>query len=209
MAWVGLVLGAVSTVMSMNAQEEQGQAAAAVARRKQQEANFEAAQLDQDAGQAKAVSQRQAEGENLQAKLINSTALARAAASGAGASDPTVLNILAKTSATGAYRGSVAMYEGEEQARLDRMRAAALRFSGDVGIADAVVASRAANSGAMATLFAGGAKGASMYSKYWSSPGPSSGGGPGNPGSLEGGNTTPTSDFTYNGTDSGGGPAYG
>ncbi len=209
MAWVGLVLGAVSTVMSMNAQEEQGQAAAAVARRRQQEANFEAAQLDQDAGQAKAVSQRQAGDQNLQARLINSTALARAAASGAGASDPTVLGILAKTSATGAYRGGIAMYEGEEQARLDRMRAAALRFSGDVGIADALVASRAANSGATATLVAGAAKGSSMYSKYWSKP-QSSGGGPGNPGALQGGsNTTPTNDFSFDGTDSGGGPAYG
>lgn len=170
MSWVGAIIGAVSTVMSSDAQIAGGKAAMATAKRKQQEANFEAAQLDIDAGQAKAISQRAAEDQNLQAKLVNSTALARAAASGAGASDPTVLKILAKTSATGAYRGGVAMYEGEAQARLDRMRAAALRFSGDLGTADALVASRAANSAAMATAVSGAARTASMYSKYFTQP---------------------------------------
>lgn len=186
MAWVGAILGAVGTVMNYDAQQSQGKAAIASAKRKQEEANFEATQLEQDAGQAKAISQRQAEDTTLQANLINSAALARAAASGAGASDPTVLRILAKTSGTGAYRGGVAMYEGEAQARLDRMRAAALRFSGDVGTADALVASKIANTGATATLFTGAANTTSMYSKYWDKP-KSSGSGSSNPASLDAG----------------------
>lgn len=187
--FIGLAVSGASTLMSANAQREQGAAAVLASKRKQAEANFEASQLEQDAGQAQAVSQRQGEDIGLQTRLVNSAALARAAASGAGASDPTVLNIMAKTSAMGAYRSGVALYEGEEQARLDRVKAAALRFSGDLGIADAVTASRAANSGAMTTVLSGAGKGAAMYSKYWTGPnGPSqSGGGPGNPGALEGG----------------------
>lgn len=211
--FISLGLAAAGTMMSANAQRENADAIRKQAERRQAEANFEAAQLDRDAIQAGAVAHRQAEDETLKARLVNSTALARAAASGAGASDPTVMGIIAKTGGTGSYRAGVALYEGEEQARVDRVRAAALRFSGDVGIADAVTASRIANQGATSTLLTGGAKTASMFSKYWAGPSPdrTSGGGTDgnyNPGSLEGGNSTPTNQLPT-GLDSSGGPAYG
>lgn len=182
--FIAVAMTAASTVMSANAQNQQAAAIQQQANRRQTEANFEADQLDVDAGQALAVSHRQAEDEGLKARLLNSTVLARAAASGAGASDPTVLNIMARTSATGAYRQGVALYEGEEQARTNRLRAAGLRYSGDIGIADALTASRAANAGATATLLTGGAKTASLYSKYWAGPSTTA---PSNPGTLDAG----------------------
>lgn len=161
---------AASTVMNYDAQTQSASAIKFTARRKLDEANFEASQLEQDAGQAKAVAQRQAADLDQQTRMVNSAALARAAASGAGASDPSVLMVLAKTAAVGAYRHGVALYEGEEQAKTDRLRATALRRYGDVGIADAALASRAANQAANVTLLTGGTKGAAMYSKYWTGP---------------------------------------
>src|SRR5204863_7102116 len=99
--------------------------------------------------------------------VVNSLALARAAASGAGASDPTVLHVLAQTSGEGAYRQALAMYEGEAQARLDKMRAAATRFEGETAESDAAMAKRQYNIGALNTVLTGGIKTASMFDRYF------------------------------------------
>lgn len=159
-----------STVLSAGAQLSRGNAAAQVGRRRQQLAKFEADQLEQEAGQSEAVSQRNAEDVGRQVKLINSAAIARAAASGASASDPTVKNIIAQTSAEGAYRQALALYEGEAQARLDRMRASALRFQGNTELQDAENAQRASRFGAAATFLSGGAQAGSLYDKYYAGP---------------------------------------
>lgn len=164
------IVAIAGTLLSASAYGQQGAAIKKQAERKRAEAEFEAQQLDIDAGQAKAVSQRAAADVETNARLINSTALARAAASGAGASDPTVMNIIAKTSGMGAYRSGVALYEGESQARLDHLRAQALRMSGDAGIKDANAASKSADTLAAATIFSGGATAGGMYQKYWSGP---------------------------------------
>lgn len=167
-AMVGM--SAASTMMSSNAQQLQGAALVQQAQRKQTEANFEADQLDIQAGQAQAVAQRGAENATLQSKLLNSTVIARAAASGAGASDPTVMSVVARNAQFGAYNRGVALYEGSESARVDRMKANALRYAGDIGIADAVTAQKVADQGATATALSGGVKTASLASKYFTSP---------------------------------------
>ncbi len=162
------VLSVGGTVLSHKAQKDQAEALRLQGERRKAEAEFEAKQLDVNAGEAIAVGHRRAADENLKTNLINSSALARAAASGAGASDPTVMNVVSKTAGIGSYRAGVALYEGESQARLDRLRAMALRMGGELGMADALAASGAANKQATATLLTGGAKTASLYSKYWS-----------------------------------------
>lgn len=159
-----------ATVLNVGGQLARGSAAEQIGRRRQQAAEFEAEQLEQDAGQSKAVSQRNAEEIGRQTKYINSTALARAAASGAGASDPTVQDVLARTAAEGGFRQATALYEGEAQARLDRMKAAALRFQGDTALVDAANAKRIATLGAGATALAGGVKAYSLYDKYFAGP---------------------------------------
>lgn len=90
------------------------------------ELKYEAAQLDQQAGQERASSQRGAMEQRRQARLLQSRALARAAATG-GASDPTVVNILARLEGEGEYRALTALYEGEERARSAEMQAKARR----------------------------------------------------------------------------------
>lgn len=77
----------------------------------------EAAQLEAQAGLERASSQRQAIDERRQARLAASRGLAVAAASGASADDPTVVNILADIEGEGEYRALSALYSGEESAR--------------------------------------------------------------------------------------------
>lgn len=164
-----------STILSAGSQLARGSAARTVASRRKAVGEYEAQQLEQEAAQSRGVGMRGAQDEALKAQLVNSSALARAAASGAGASDPTVLAILARTSGEGAYRQAVAMYEGEAQARLDLMKASALRTEGNISESDAMASERASKTGAVATALSGGARTLSMYDKYWAGrPKPSS-----------------------------------
>jgi len=93
-------------------------------------ADYEAAQLEQNAGQQAASAQRSAMEDRRQAQIAQSRALAVAAASGGGASDPTVINIISRLSAEGTYRSMSDLYEGREKARQMQEQAAASRYSG-------------------------------------------------------------------------------
>ena len=157
-----------STILNTAGQLAKGHAYEAIGSRRQALSEFTAQQLEQDAEAAQGIGMRGAVNEQLKAKLVNSLVLARAAASGAGASDPTVLNIMAQTSGESAYRQALAMYEGESQARLSRLRATAARYEGATAESDAGVAKDMSDIGAASTLLSGGAKVASMFEKYWS-----------------------------------------
>lgn len=159
-----------STLLKGGAQISRGYAEQAIAKRRQAADEFEAKQQEQSAEESVGAGMRNAQDEVLRAKYVNSLALARAAASGAGASDPTVMAVLSKTAGEGAYRSALAMYEGEAQARLDRMKATALRYEGETSVQDAAAAQRAENIGALGTFLTGGVKTISMFDKYWSGP---------------------------------------
>jgi hypothetical protein len=161
-------LQTASTLLSAGGQLQRGNAAALVGQRRKALSDFEAAQLETEAGQSEAVAQRTAADVARNVAVVNSAALARAAASGAGASDPTVVHVLAQTSSEGAYRQAVALYEGEAQARLDKMRAAATRYQGATDLADSQTAQRASRYGVANTLLTGAVKTASLMEKYWS-----------------------------------------
>lgn len=89
--------------------------------------NSQARQYDDMAGNTRATSQRSAREERRQARLASSRGLAVAAASGGGASDPTVVNMMADLEGEGEYRALSAMYEGETQARQYEAEAQARR----------------------------------------------------------------------------------
>jgi hypothetical protein len=80
-------------------------------------ARADARQLRAMAGQERATSQRAAAEERRRARLLESRARAVAAKSGAGVSDPSVLNLMADLSAEGEYRALTRMYEGETGAQ--------------------------------------------------------------------------------------------
>ena len=111
------------TVVAANETAKAGKAADKLAQ-------FKAGQLEQKAGQQRAVSQRKADTARRSARYAESRALALAAASGGGASDPTVVNIMAGIAGEGELAAQYALYEGEEQARGSEMSATASRYEG-------------------------------------------------------------------------------
>ncbi len=161
-----------STILGVGSNLSRASAVRTVGKRRQAADEFEAQQLEAEAAGSRGVGLRAAADEVLKTETINSTALARAAASGAGASDKTVMDVIARTAGEGAYRSALAMYEGEAQARLDMQKAAALRYEGSLSDSDAEAAARMARMSAGSTLLSGAARGLSMYDKYWSGPTP-------------------------------------
>ena len=178
MAWWIPVAIAASTLLQVEGQKQQGEAARREGQRRRIAAEFEAAQLEQQAGQSIAVSQRQALDVRRQARLVQSRALALAAASGGGASDPTVVRIMADIAGEGAYRAQVALYGGLEEARRLRMGAKAKRYGGAMAEEAGIDAQRTANTLAVATAFSGAAN-TTMAARYGGTRPPS--------GSLSGG----------------------
>jgi hypothetical protein len=112
--------------------QQAAEASRVAGRRKNVAAQYEAQQLEQAAGQSIAASQRDSLEEKRRADLAASRALALAAASGGGASDTTVVNIISKLKGEGSYRSAVALYRGEDQARRLRMGGKAKRYEGAI-----------------------------------------------------------------------------
>lgn len=125
------------------------------ARAEAKQLNSEADQLEDKAGNVRASSQRRAMEERRQSRLASSRALALAAATG-GASDPTVVNILAGLDGEGEYRALTALYEGEEEGR-------GLEFEARNRRKEAKNAKRAGYIEAAGSVLKAGS---SMYEKY-------------------------------------------
>lgn len=104
-----------------------------------------------------AASQRTAAEEVRQADLVASKALAVAAASGGGVSDPTMVDIIARTRGEGVYRANVALYEGAERSRAIRISGAG---GGDYNTGNVMAGYDAAAAGKI------GKAGLSLFAKY-------------------------------------------
>jgi len=161
--WVTPFLGLTGTLLQAQGYRSQGQSAKQQGQAEQQAANYRAEQLDQIAGQSIAASQRVAQEQRRQARLLASRALAVAAASGGGASDSSVTRIIADIHGEGAYRAAVALYEGEDRARQERMAASATRYEGELAAQSGSNAAKAGNIMALGSLLSGGM---SLYEKY-------------------------------------------
>ncbi len=116
-------LGLVGGLSKAFATVQYGNEAAAAAK-------FRADQLRQQGGQAEASAERAAFFENRNTEYVMSDALAKAAASGGGASDPTIINLMAKMAQEGAYRQQVALYQGDEKDRSLNLEADATMYEG-------------------------------------------------------------------------------
>ncbi len=149
-------------------QEKTGYDQAAQAKRVQAErtrvsTQFTVQQLEVNAGQSIAASQRQAMELRRQTKLVESRAIAVAAAGGGGASDPTIIGLISKIHGEGAYRAGVALYQGEDAARSLRMKAAAVNYEGSIA-ADALESQGNAYETQGTTALVKGAS--SLFQKY-------------------------------------------
>lgn len=122
----------------------------------QDAADFTAAQQDQQAGQQRAIAQRKAIEQRRQTGVLESQALAAAGASGAGVSDPTVVNELADIKRVGEFNALTALFQGEESATGLEMAASSARRTG--------IASQQAGRLSAAGTAIGGAT--SFYDRY-------------------------------------------
>lgn len=163
MWWIPLAMMAASTAMKMQGARQQAAAAKANAKATEKEKAFEAAQARQAAGQAIAASQIAAEEQRRQARYVQSRTLAVAAASGGGVSDPTIVNMLARIAGEGVYRANVALYGGEERARLLNMQAAAADYEGKTG---RIMGNQIAKAANIQAVSAGMSGATSLYEKY-------------------------------------------
>lgn len=126
-------------------------------------AQFAAAQLRQQANNAQGSAQRKAQMIGLNADYVISSQRARAAGSGGGGSDPTVLNLMARTKSMAGFQQSVALYGGAERARELNMSAAAEEYSGRMEASMGRQTGLAGGVRALTTALQGGV---SLYSKY-------------------------------------------
>lgn len=131
-----------------------------------QAANFEAAQMRQNGNAAVAASQRSAYEIDRQTQFVTSRALAVAAGSGGGASDPTVVHLIARDAGEGAYQRSLALYAGTDRARLDNMSADAKTFEGKSTFGNSLQVGAAAYAGGAANLLKSQARGASLLQRF-------------------------------------------
>ena len=121
-----------------------------------QQGDAEAVQLNYIAGQSRAASQREAAERRRSSRYAQSRVQALAAASGAGASDPTVVNLISELAGEGEYGALAAMYEGEDRAGGLELAGRASRRQGDAAMSASVVQ-------AGSTLLGGAS---SWYDKY-------------------------------------------
>lgn len=120
---IGTIASVGGSVLSGIGQIQQGKAANA-------NAKFQSAQLQQQAGQDRASAQRVAIEERRRGAIAQSNAQAASAASGGGATDPTVLNITGGLAKQGEYNALSALFSGEEKARGQELQGASLRSQG-------------------------------------------------------------------------------
>lgn len=149
---------AIGALGELYGQIEQGRIARIQAGRERLYRELALWNAEREGDLAVAASQRTALEERRQADLVASRALAVAAASGGGVSDPTVVDILSRTKGEGAYRARVALYEGQARSRAMRMAAAG---GGSFDASDSLKAGY--NAAALGTAARAGM---SLYAKY-------------------------------------------
>jgi hypothetical protein len=151
------------TFLQIMAQREAGRIARIRGEQARVSAEFDAFEAERRGGAAIAISERQALEEERQGRLLASRALAVAAASGAGVSDPTMVRVIANAHGEAAYRASVALYEGEAKDRQLRTEAAMGRLSGWEAQAEGAARQEGAVLGMLGTAAKAGA---TLYDRY-------------------------------------------
>jgi hypothetical protein len=140
-----------------------GNAAADAGARAQQAQYFKAAQEEQAAQESRAAAQRVALDKGREASLALSKLQANAAASGGGASDPTVLGLGGDIAGRGEYESLLDMYKGENRARGLEDSAIGSRLSGDAAKAEGDAKKTASYFSAAGTIIGSGG---SAYKTY-------------------------------------------
>lgn len=187
-AVVGTALSVAGQAQAADAARQQAQAQQNLGIAQQNAANYQAQTMDIQAGQERAASQRTAINQRRQEQLVLSRSQAIAGASGAGASDPSVITNESQITREGEFGALSSLYRGEQTAQGLEEGAGLKRYEGDASAygGEASAAGSYAKADAMDTAaFGSGASGlanaGSLYMKYGS-------GGSGNNGMIPSGN---------------------
>lgn len=165
--FLATALQVAGTLMSVKGGLDAAKAARVAGQRQRAAKESEAALYTSRAQQEVAAAQQRGFEEKRKAKLVASRAIALAASGGGGASDPTVMNLLADVEGEGAYRQAVRVYQGEEAARTLRYQAAGARYEGELAEEAGSAKARAYKTQAISSLLSGAG---SLYGKYGGSP---------------------------------------
>lgn len=160
---VGGIISGAGSIFQLMGQMEMGRAARIRGEQAAAMAEFNAWEANRQAGIAVSISQRQAAEERRQANLVASRALAVAAASGAGVSDPTMVRIIANARGEGAVRAATSLYEGAAISRKLRTEAITGRITGYNEAARGAATQEGLALTSMGTL---AKEGMSLYTKY-------------------------------------------
>jgi hypothetical protein len=163
------ILKIVGTAVSVIGQLKQAQAQKNLAKQQEMIADSQAKAQEQAAGQERASSQRAAYNAQKEGELAKSRAQAISAATGAGALDPSIVNITGGIDEETSYRAQTALFEGEERGKGLEHQAAITRATGSLNAATSRAKAQQSMFGAAGTLIEGASD---LYSKY--SPGGSS-----------------------------------
>lgn len=128
-------LAAAGTVASVAGSLIQGRATRRAGVAARDAADYEASQLDAAAGEEVAAGQREGFEIERQTGLLGSRQQAVAAASGAGGTDPNVVDAMADVQREGGYRRNLAIYGAIQRGRGLRAQAEATRRSGQASLA--------------------------------------------------------------------------
>lgn len=169
--WAAAAMTVVGTVMQASAQSQQADAMRAQGAANQQAADYTARSMEIQAGQERAVAQRKAIAQRRQEGLVQSRAQALAAASGAGASDPTIISNASLITREGELGALTSMYQGEQSAQNLETGATLKRYEGASGRAGSDAMAGATDTAAAGTVFSGLGRTASLYAKYGDSGG--------------------------------------
>lgn len=157
------VLAISGAAMSVSGNLASGQAAKEQGAAKQIAANYSAAALDQQAGQVRAQTSAQVAEQARQTQLILSSGRARAASSGAGATDPTVVGLEGGVAGRGEYNNLSLLYSGNEKATGMENQANLDRFTGQQDYIAGKEGQQTYDTKAVTSAISGAS---SMYSKY-------------------------------------------
>ena len=159
-AFLPAIMTVASSVMGAMSKSGQGDAMVLAAQRKKSADDFAAAQLDQNAGQAFAASQRTAIGEGRKEDVAIRDVMAHFSAGGPISAGQ--LSQIAMLQAQKAYNLSSIYATGKSNEELMRAQATAKRYGGDLAVSDANAARGSYSLAAGADLFKGAA---SLYSR--------------------------------------------
>lgn len=158
---IGLAVG--GTLLSAWGQVQAGNAAEQAGRNAQVAADYQASQLERNAGQERAMAQRKAIEEARKKRMAQSRAQALVAAQGGGSLDPSVVDLMGDLEAEGQYNFDMALQQGEESARDMETGAQLKRYEGRQALAAGKAEKRSATIAAAGSLLKGGS---SIYGDY-------------------------------------------